>query len=209
MITRMRFTLHVTVVFSLLTTLSRADQAFEPDTVPEECFSPLINRSPFLRIVSVKETYDLHAVSRIGGRHLATIRHRKTGKRFIVEEGEDNDIGMKLLGVDGNSNPRDVVVKISCYGEEVEFAYRESLLEKKSTLPSQTVRRDREGRPVTTEELVKKYYSMTREQQKAYDRWKQAQLKVKPELRYSEKRFPIAHKALDAIMAGKALPPVR
>ena len=99
---------------------------------------------------------------------------------------------------------------------EHEFAYEPSAIRPKGQGASRgasgtrdTIQRDREGRVVTSKELVKKWQSLSDEQRRAYDRWKDQLLKARPELRYSEKRFPIAHQALDAFKTGRAPPPIR
>ena len=182
---------------------------FEPSPVDHASLANLVKQSPFQRLVSVRDTYQLHGIAKIGERTIATLHHKKTGDRVIVGDDQNNGLGMKLLTVNG-SNPKNLVVKISFFGEEAEFTYQETqLAHQPPPRIKHTIRRDREGRPATTEELVKKYYTLTGDQRKAYHRWKDELLKAQPKLRYSEKRFPIAHKALDAFKSGKEPPRVK
>ncbi len=69
---------------------------------------------------------------------------------------------------------------------------------------SDQVQYDKEGRVRTSAELVKKLLSMSKDQQRIYLKWKEeVQLKARPDFRYSTKRFPFAHRAMDAIKKGQ------
>ena len=50
---------------------------------------------------------------------------------------------------------------------------------------------------------MNKYNSLTGEQRGAYWKWANSYYEKHPELRRSEKRFPVVNKALDAIKAGR------
>jgi len=186
------------------------DLAAFPQSVSEDAFAPLIKNSPFQRMVSVEETYKLRGVATIGEHTFITLQHRKTEKNITVSDREQNELGMSLVEVSG-TRPGDTGVTISFAGSEFEFSYETDSLDPAASVPGRRdkVQLDKEGRPVTTEELMNKWRGLKDEQRKQYFKWKNELLKARPELRYSEKRFPIAHKALDALKAGRSLPPVR
>lgn len=186
-----------------------------PQPVEANHFAALQESSPFLRMLSLQDAFALSGVAVIEGNPLVILQNRETKKTINVSGGKENELGMRLVTVTGE-DPESVAVTIAHGGSEHEFAYEDAVIRPNGLASSRgrqgtrdTVRRDREGRVVTSEELVKKWQSLSDDQRRAYDRWKDQLLKTRPDLRYSEKRFPIAHKALDAFKAGKTPPPSR
>ena len=206
----LHFVLLTLAIFSLPERSGASETAAFPQGLGEDAFAPLMKNSPFLRMVSVEDTYKLRGVATIGKHTFITLQHRKTEKNITVSDREINELGMSLVEVSG-TRPRDTGVTISYEGSEFEFSYEEGALDPAASVPGRRdkVQRDKEGRPVTTAELMSKWRGLKDEQRKQYFKWKNDLLKARPELRFSEKRFPIAHKALDALKAGKALPSVR
>ncbi|MEM7011600.1 MAG: hypothetical protein AAF585_08970 [Verrucomicrobiota bacterium] len=190
-----------------ITEIANGNSQFQPQPVGEGDFDNVIQHSPFLRPVRFKDNYSLRAIATVSGESYILLRHRETKEMIMVGPDGGNDLGLSLLSVDG-STPRDTVVKVAFGGSEIEFAYEESVVQPKITIPGtrDKIRRDREGRVITSDELVKKWQNLSKEQRAAYDRWKDQLLRARPDLRYSEKRFPIAHQALDAFKAGRQPP---
>ena len=199
------------LICSVLPGIATSEESILPQPVDAEHFTALKEHSPFLRMLSLKETYALRGVATIDGEALITLQNRKTKKTITVSGEKENDLGMRLATVSG-SKPDDTAVKILYGGSEFEFTYEEAVIRPKTGTSQgsrDTVRRDREGRIITSEELVKKWQSLSEGQRRAYDKWKEQLLRARPDLRHSEKRFPIAHKALDAFKTGRTPPPIR
>ena len=191
------------------------DSSTLPQPVEASHFAALQESSPFLRMLSLQETYALSGVAVIEGSPLVILQHRESKKTTTVIGEEENELGMRLVMVSGE-NPESVAVMISHGGSDHEFAYEQAAIRPEGLAASRgtpgtrdTIRRDREGRVVTSEELVKKWQSLSDDQRRAYDRWKDQLLKARPDLRFSEKRFPLAHQALDAFKTGRKPPPFR
>lgn len=181
-----------------------AEQEEMPLPVGSEHFSELLSNSPFLRLLSLEESYELGGIAKVEGQTYVTLQNRKTKKRVTVVSEKKNDLGIKLVEVTG-SEPENVKVKVNYGGEEATFAYTGSKLMPKP-VPGRTdqVQYDKEGRVRTSKELVKKFLSMSKDQQRIYLKWKEeVQLKARPDLRYSIKRFPFAHQAMEAIKKGQ------
>lgn len=201
------------ISFSLITaalSLSAEDSFAPPPSLSDDAFGELQKQSPFQRILNLEETFALQGVASVGDQTFITLRNRQSKKVITVNDAEANELGMKLVTVSAH-RPETTKVTIAFAEEEVEFAYDEKSLDSSNFVPGRkdTIRRDKEGRIVTSEELIKKYYTMTKEQRSLYHKWRDQLLKARPELKYSEKRFPMAHKAIDAAKTGRAMPEIR
>jgi hypothetical protein len=189
---------------------SAADRAVAPQSVDEEDFAHLKESSPFLRVLRMKDAYVLRGIATIGKHTFVVLHHRETKQTITVSSEEKNELGMSLIDVSG-STPLDTAVTISMGGGQFKFAYEADLLRPEIAIPGtrDTIRKDRDGRIVTSDELMKKWHGLTQDQRKAYDGWKKKLLEARPELRHSEQRFPLAHRALDAFKAGRPPPSFR
>ena len=200
------FAFRLFVLFAVLTVSAfGAEQGVAPKSVSSEHFSNLLNHSPFLRLLSLEEAYSLGGIANIEGETYVTLRNRKTKERITVISEKENEQGMQLVEVSG-SYPEGVKVKVNFGGKETIFAYEASQISPQFK-PGQmdNVKYDKEGRVRTSDQLVKKYLTMNKDQQRIYLKWKEeVQLKKRPELRYSKKRFPFAHQAMDAIKKGRS-----
>jgi len=200
------FVFRLCLLFTVLTvSVFGAEQGVAPKRVSSEHFSNLLNHSPFLRLLSLEETYTLGGIAKVEGQTFVTLSHRKTKERITVISEKANEQGMQLVEVTG-SNPESVKVKVNFGGKETVFAY-EAMQISPQFKPGQrdNVKYDREGRVRTSDQLMKKYMAMSKDQQRIYLKWKEeVQLKARPDLRYSKKRFPFAHQAMDAIKKGRS-----
>ena len=134
---------------------------------------------------------------------------KRPGKTSSSAMKKENKLGMKVVEVNG-SNLESVAVRILFGGEEAKFTYEATQIDPQPVAGVRDkIKRDSKGRAVTSEELVKKYYTMNDKQRAYYQKWRESLIKAKPELRYSESRFPMAHKAMDAIKRGERPPPIR
>jgi hypothetical protein len=181
-----------------------AEQGVAPKPVSSEHFSNFLNHSPFLRVLSLEKTYALGGIARVEGQIYVTLQHRATKKRITVSSEKENEQGMQLIEVVG-SEPENIKVKVIYGGKETVFAYGSKQVSPQLEPGTMDrVRYDSKGRVTSSDQLVKKYLSMSKDQRRAYMKWKEeVQLKARPELRYSKERFPLAHRALDAIKNGK------
>lgn len=175
-----------------------------PIPVGNEHFSELMGNSPFLRVLSLEESYELGGIAKVEGKTFVTLQNRQTKKRVTVVSEKENELGIKLVEVTG-SDPENVKVKVNFCGEEAIFAYTgNKLIPKPIPGRSDQVQYDKEGRVRTSTQLVKKFHTLSKEQQRIYLKWKEeVQLKARPDYRYSTKRFPFAHRAMDAIKKGQ------
>ena len=175
-----------------------------PDTVNEEQFQELLQRSPFRRLIRPEDVYVLRGIATVGDETIVTLHHRRTRERLALVAGEENELGMQVVEVAGKE-AAGTVVKILFSGQEADFTYDDVQMDPGSRSGVRDkIRYDREGRVATSEELVKKFMSLTKEQQRTYLKWKEeVQLRIRPDLRYSKERFPHAHRALDAIKRGQ------
>lgn len=195
---------------ALVSFAGAADRPSTPQPVEAEDFAELKETSPFLRVLQMDDVYVLRGVAKIGDEIFAVLHDKKNKETITVSSEDKNDQGMSLVAVSG-STPKDMAVTISMGGGQFKFAYEAEQLQPKIVVPGMrdTIRRDREGRVVTSNELIEKWKLLTPEQRKAYEEWRQRLLQARPDLQYSEKRFPLAHQALDALKEGRQPPAIR
>lgn len=178
-----------------------------PASVGREHFDALMTRSPFLRSLDLSKTYELRGLAQIGAEPVATLYNRETKQSVQVTPGDAGKLGMKLVSVNPGTNLSGVSVRISAGGEEFELKYQaQRIAPSPKPRTKYTVKYDSNGRAEPPKDLVKKYYSLNSDQRRNYYRWRETYYRAHPDLKNSEKRFPIVDKAIEAIKAGKAPP---
>ena len=183
-------------------------QAYSPARLTTEHFHDLKARSPFLRTLNFAETYRLRGVATIDGKPVAMLFNRETEKTVQVTSTEANKLGMKLVGVERATDLSKVSVRLVVGGEEVDLSYDAGQLAPQGK-PREKPRYDSKGRLEPPKSLVDKYRTMNSDQRRQYHIWRSAYVKKYPDQEYSEKRYAIGEKVVDAIKAGKGPPPVR
>lgn len=180
-----------------------------PEEVTGDHFDAFLNRSPFLRTLSLTETYSLRGVATIGEETVATLYNRQTKKSLVVSEAGRNEWGLRLVEVAGSADLSGVAVRLAMSDEEFELKYepeRVAPAPKGGSGKRPEVKFDSRGRAIPPQSLIDQYRSMTDSQRATYMKWREAFYQKHPDLENSEKRFPIAEKAIEAVKAGKEPP---
>lgn len=179
-----------------------------PEAVTEAHFEDLMTRSPFVRTLSLTDTFALRGIATISGEPVATLYHRETKKSLTITADGANEWGLKLVEVSPSQDLTGVAVRLALSDEEFELKYE---AERIAPAPNQGGRRyevkfDSRGRAIPPQELIDQYRSMNDKEREAYTKWREAFYKKHPELEHSEKRFPIVQKVIEAVKAGKEPP---
>lgn len=135
-------------------------QSFDPSAL-----APLVQQSPFNRVVSFEETYLLTGIAHVEGKPLATLMNKETKQRFVVSE-EPNSQGWRLAEASTTNDVHEAAVKLYFGDEEVYLHYTDvlKLPEKKSSS------RRREVTPVDIHKLAESDYIRKDENGKPYVR---------------------------------------
>lgn len=85
----------------------------------------LLQSSPFTRSINLSESLRLTGVAFVGGKPVATVKDRSTGKRYVVTE-TPNALGWKLADAWPASEVNGIEVRIIVGGEIVELRYADT-----------------------------------------------------------------------------------
>lgn len=185
-----------------------------PEPVSAEHFEAVLEHSPFLRILDPSETFSLRGVAVIGDETVATLYNRDTKQTIRVTESAaaPKPAEPRLVDVTESPDLTAVSVRIAVEGETVELFYEP---ERVTPAPSESskyrhkhydVKFDSKGHAIPPEDLIKKYHSLSDKQRDLYRKWRDAYYAKHPDIRDSEKRFPIVDRVIDTIKAGKTPP---
>ena len=129
----------IALSFSLLSlaALSAEDAppAAEPDPdLPQpfdaNAFLPMLQHSPFSRVVDYKDSLLLTGVAYLEGKPMATLLDKNTKKRYVVSE-EPNAQGWRLTSANVSNALQGTEVQMEVAGEVVTFHYSESQINPK------------------------------------------------------------------------------
>lgn len=82
----------------------------------------LVMQSPFTRVVSFEQTYQLTGVAYIDGRPVATVLNKETKKSFVVSD-EPNAQGWSLMAASAGDDLRQTAVEMMIGGEMISMHY--------------------------------------------------------------------------------------
>ncbi|MEM7014777.1 MAG: hypothetical protein AAF585_25235 [Verrucomicrobiota bacterium] len=188
------------LILSAATTAFSQDGDFLPETVGPADFQHVSENSPFTRPLDLSTSLVLTGVAEIGGKPMAVLMDKETKEIHVVSD-EPNPEGWKVVEIEHNSDPNEVVAKISVAGSAIaNVKYKPSALSPKPKVME--VKYNDRGYAIPPQALMDKYRKMNRDQQRAYQAWRAKLVKKDPSMNHSHKRFPLADKAIDTILAG-------
>ena len=114
----------------------------EPQMPGEEIFSHLRKASPFLRTLSISDTYALRGVAKFDDIEVATLYNRETKKTILVTPEEENEYGLKLVKIVEGKDLSGVSAEVSFGGEVAQVKYEQDRLAPKPKMVS--------GKPVVS-----------------------------------------------------------
>ena len=98
-----------------------------PKALTASHFEAVLGNSPFLRTLSLTETFALRGIAEIDGEQVATLFNRETEKSVLVSASKANPEQMKLLAVNGDpgalAGMDSVSATIAVAGEQVELKF--------------------------------------------------------------------------------------
>ncbi|MAS93659.1 MAG: hypothetical protein CMO55_10750 [Verrucomicrobiales bacterium] len=144
-----------------------------PSAPGEEDFASLRKSSPFTRVLSLTETYQLRGIASLEEMQVATLFNRQTEKTVVVTNAEENEQGISLVEVSPSWRLNGVTAKFTFGGEEVELKYDETQLSpqpregggKGGDRGRRDGRRDGERRGPSPQD-IERYKSLSEENQK-------------------------------------------
>lgn len=129
------------VVFaSVLQAQDAMPAAPDPDLPQPIDFSfadDLVMQSPFSRIVSFDQTYELTGIAYVDGQPVATVLNKETKQRFVVTE-TPNPQGWALVAANAGSELQQTQVEMSVGGEIIAMHYGGNQLSPGSSSPDRT-----------------------------------------------------------------------
>lgn len=193
---------------------------------PESADNPyreLLENSPFLRPLNLAHTLVVTGIADVEGETLATIFDRDDDSTTLVTDANGNERGMQILGIRRDRRSKQVALKISVKGAEIEIPFDvDALLPRNDGANKSGDGRDGRGDgrgdgrrdggrdsgrgSPPPKHIMDKYHSMSREQREAYWKWASDYYAKNPEIRNSDKRFPVVEKAIEAIKSGNRPP---
>jgi hypothetical protein len=106
-----------------------------PQPFDFNALQPLLQKSPFNRVVDFAETYQLTGIARVDGKAIATLMHRETKKRYVVSD-EPNVLGWRLTDVTGDQEVKTAQIKIEVGSEVVTLRYSKESIQPEANKPS-------------------------------------------------------------------------
>ncbi len=192
-----------------------------PATAADDRFKDLLENSPFLRPLDLSRSLAVTGLADVGGETLATIFDREDSSTTLVTDATGNERGMRITGIAHDARTKQVALKISVRGAEIEIPFdldallpRPDNSQKKPQGRGDGERGDRDrrggdrgrGGSQPPPHIMEKYNALTEEQRGTYWRWAREYYTKHPELRTSDKRYPTVEKALEAVRTGGRLP---
>ena len=177
--------------------------------MPEE-FKELLTNSPFTRALNLSDVLALTGVAEIDGKPVLTLLNRTTRESYLVSD-EPNPQGWRLVEIYPSDELGRVEAKISAGpGQVVSVRFDEKQLkpeENKPTRPAtkQPAQSNRSGggeRRGPDPEMMKKYNSLTQEQQQRFREIMREQW-MKNRNMSSEQRREMSRRALEAVSKGR------
>lgn len=120
----------IAVFFSSVVCVIQAQDGEEaiPPAPGDSDFESLRKASPFTRVLSLTETYQLRGIASLEEMQVATLYNRQTEKTVVVTSAEENEQGITLVEVSPSWRLNGVTAKFAFAGEEVELKYDEAQL---------------------------------------------------------------------------------
>lgn len=106
----------------------------------------LLMQSPFTRIVSFEDTYQLTGIAYVDGHPVATVLNKQTKQRFVVSE-EPNLQGWSLVAASAGADLEQTQVEMMIGGEMISMHYGGQQLSPQGSGPGGTKTRLADGSP--------------------------------------------------------------
>ena len=95
-----------------------------PQPLDLNLVEPLLNNSPFTRVLDLSKTLQLTGIAHVQGKPMVTLLNKITKQSYLVSE-EPNAAGWRLSGVNASSNISRSEVNVVVGGETVTLRYNE------------------------------------------------------------------------------------
>ncbi len=109
---------------SILPAVEAGGEAISAPAPGPERYRNLWSNSPFLRPLNAAESYVLTGVARFDGKPMVTMLNTATGERITLTT-ESNSLGWRLIDLNNDPNPRNIMARVTINGEEVAIRFNE------------------------------------------------------------------------------------